>query len=1573
MADQATKRVIDVQGAAEHNLAGIDVLLGPGITAVVGVSGSGKSSLAFDTVYNEARRRFMETLALGSPWARVTPARVRRIDGLGPAVSIAQNVVNHNPSSTVATAVGAHPFFRVLYARGAEVTCPRCGSPVRAVSREERLRLAMDALRQDDVDVEVPVVRGLPGQHQRLLAGLRSLFDAIRVDGGPWDGAVLAAGQPHDIVVRVARLAQGAATATVRAALARADGLGSAEVLVAGRPTLRAPVCAGCGEWVPPLEPSAFRSADVDSSSHRIQGLTLDQLLGRPTAEVARFVDGLPEEPRLQRLHDELGRRMRPLLALGLDYLTLDRPMPTLSRGEAQRVRLAVVLAGRLEDLLHVLDEPTIGLHQRDQERLLDAIAMLPGPVVMVEHDSTAVALADDVVEIGPGGGKAGGHVVFQGTPAQLWAADTASGRGFSAGQPTAASRRVPGDQRLVIRSASARNLTGFDCEIPLGLLTLVTGPSGAGKTTLTRDVLMASLQAGRPVGCAGLDAPLLRATVVDQSPLGNNPRSNPATYTKVFDRIRRLFADSTGRSASAFTFNQAEGACPECEGMGAIEVQLPFVAPGWITCEACAGRRYRPESLEAHWDGLSIADVLDLSVDEAAVLFDADRAVAQALEALREVGLGYVKLGQPSPSLSGGEAQRVRLAVKLARVRPGDLLVLDEPTTGLHPADLARLLSVLQRLADQGSTVIVVEHHPDVVAAADWLIDLGPGGGPAGGRLLHCGLPPATGHPAITPRVAPRARPRAVDTIRVIGARAHNLQNLDVHFAKERLTVVTGVSGSGKSSLVHDVLGAEATRRLLECLSVYERQSAREGPEAPVESLTGLGPTLVLDGARQPRGPRASVGGASELDRLVAVLLSRAGTRQCLSCQGPVRRITPAADSPGRCTRCGREAPAAEPRHLMGLAANAVCAQCRGLGHQRRLVESRLIRQPSEPICGKCLHSPGYYPRNYLCTPGTGGHTSLMAFAERYGFDPYTTPWEQMPQPARHAFVYGDPKPFDLRFSDGKRELVYAGSAVGDQWWWRGAVGVDHDIGGLYSEAVECQECSGRRLRPEYLTLRIAGHDRADLFSMPLVALERALSGTSADDPVAADALRVALRRLRFLRMIGLGYLHLDRPTWSLSAGEAQRVKLASILGGELRGMTVLLDEPSQGLHPSEVAALAQALQELRSAGNTVIAVEHDPVLIRAADTIIELGPGPGRNGGRLVDADGQSALTRALLEGRLRATPRTPRRLPAGWMRVVGPRENNLSGGTVRIPLGVLAGVCGVSGSGKSSLVVDTIGLALAPPKMTTGVAWRDRIEPGRHDAIEGAPGRTVVPEPSRAAVTSVGSYLGVIDALRAAYAASDAAVAAGLTRSDLSHGCDACNGRGVWSERMSFLPPIVRGCEACGGTGYRLEAASVTLRGLTLPEVERLTLQELEDWEAVPAVGRARDAALRLGLGYLAVRQPGWSLSGGEMQRLRLARELAKKTSAPSLYLLDEPTVGLHATDVARLAGALDEVVDAGHTVLLTEHDPHLLACCDWLIELGPGAGPDGGRVIFEGTPEELARASTPTARYVLEALS
>jgi excinuclease ABC subunit A len=1579
-------RALRVEGAAENNLRDVDLSLPPGLTAVVGVSGSGKSSLVFDTLYHEARRRFLQSLSLGSPWLRMRPARVRAIHGLGPAVAVAQNVVNRNPNSTLATAAGIHPFLRVLYARFAECRCSGCGTPFVRASLEVQLVQLRALLERtgEPVEVVAPLVRGVVGSHARLLAELRERFpgDALAVDGRRWCGASLDAQAPHDVAVRVGTLDPAADAATLREALETVAELGSVHVTFradsVARTLTRANECAECGAAIAEARPQDFRTGDV-SADYRLAGKTFDEFLRQDVAAALRTLDeaGLP--PRVSSVVAEVRRRLAALSALELDYLTLDRPSPTLSRGEAQRVRLAIILANRVEDLLHVVDEPSIGLDAECVGRVVREIKRLRGPVVLVEHDRSAVARADHVVELGPGAGSRGGTVVFEGTPSELWSADTASGRWFSGrervGSPPA---RREATERLVVRGASLRNLAGFDCAFPVGAFTVVTGASGAGKTTLVKDVLVASLGDGQARGCRALEGPKPRPVLVDQSPIGRNPRSNAATYTGLATRIRGVFAKATGLPPGVFSFNRSAGACEVCEGIGAVEVRLRFLPSEWLTCEACQGRRFADDVLAAaiqlpDGSARTIADLYDASVDEALPLLEQDRSAWRILDSLRDVGLGYMKLGQPSTTLSGGEAQRVKLARQLARARPGELIFLDEPTTGLHPADVSRLVSVLRRLVESGCTVVVVEHNPDVVGVADWLVRLGPMGGPEGGRLLHEGPPTRTKAPTVRPRAEPTKRSRSSDSIRVRGAVANNLRNVSVAIPKNRVTAVVGVSGSGKSSLVADVLAAEATRRLLESLSLYERQSLREGPEAGADAVVGLGPTVSLAAERRRWDLRSTVGTATELSFHLGVLLSYAGSRRCPSCRGEQRRAGPLPGSRWRCSRCGKEGPAATPAHFSPATYEAACLRCHGIGTVQVPRLERLVVHPERPICDGALYSPGFFPGTYLSSSEHGGYWMLQALAQRYEFDPEVTPWSELTDEARDAFLYGE---------EQVQMPAEAARSASRTVTWRGVFRIlsNWDVGGLYTDQKSCPACAGGRLRPEFLDVTLDGANRQALYTLAAADVGRILADVeppAAAPPWVEESRTVARARLEFLDRVGLGYVHLDRLSATLSAGEAQRVKLASLLGSRLRGLTILLDEPSRGLHPSEVEAVADAVCGLRDRGNTVVFVDHDERLVEHADHVLALGPGAGRSGGRVVARGPLRAVRKSRAGGRLltaRSPARThgPRAEPSAWMRVRRPTENNLVGDDVRIPLGVLAGICGVSGSGKSTLAIDIVARALAPARITTSVAM-EAIRPGAHAGIDDAPRRTVYADQGRAGIGSPGAYLGVLTALRRVYGGSPAAAARRLRAKDLAPRCDDWKGRGSIREDMGFLPPVERPCDACDGTGYRAEAREVRVRGLTLPELELLTLGEvLELWEDHDTIARPLRAACAIGLGYLVLGQAARALSGGERQRLKLARELAKPTETPTLYILDEPTVGLHALDVEQLVDALAGLVERGHGVLVVEHDPRVLASCDYLLELGPGGGPDGGRVVAAGTPEEIARAGTATAPFLQAAL-
>ncbi len=1615
---------IQIRGAREHNLRGVNVDIGDGLTVITGVSGSGKTSLAFDTLYHEARRRFLEVFSLGAAGLRLSPADVDAISGLGPAVAVGQNLLNRNPNSTLATASGLHPFLRLLFTNFGQRHCARCAAAVSVLSADEIVQRLVTLSGQGDVRVLLPLLRPAFGSHATLLALLERQFGAgaLRVDGAAWQPHPLDPAAPHSIEIELARWTQAIVEAQARRALDAAVALGGDAMLVdlpggKSEALARSPVCGACGHWLGDLRALHFHTpcphchgsgcaACSQTGLHplaaavRWQGLRLPDLLSLPVDDACTLFARAARSGSTARLNSEITRRLDALQTVGLGYIALNRPSPTLSRGEAQRVRLAVALTSRLEDMLHILDEPTVGQHPADVARLLPALRRLVGPVVYVEHDRLAAAQADRAIDLGPGAGTQGGHVVFAGTPAGLWQADTPSGLHFSLRRRVAAPAARPSPtQFLTITGAHLRNLRNIDVAIPLARLTCISGVSGSGKSTFVEDVLAASLTAGAPVGCRALTGPLLKPIFVDQSPIGRNPRSNPATYTKLADIIRDLFAAATGLSASHFSFNRDEGACPTCGGIGAQEVTMRYLPPTWVVCPDCGGQRFSEEALAAlaEFGGqrLSIADVLALPVAEAATMLADDprlspsgRQAAQGiLSALCDIGLGYIALDQPSPTLSGGEAQRVKLARYLGkRSLAGQMLILDEPSTGLHPQDLDGLLTVLDRLVRAGATVVVVEHNTDMLRAADWLIDLGPGAGPRGGQVLYAGPPAgvldapqsATGqalrdedalHPSDGSQAAGYTQAPA---IQIRAASAHNLKSVDVDFAKGALTVVTGLSGSGKSSLVSDVLESEAQRRFLETLSLYERQGTHEGPEAPVGSICGLGVAVTIGPERSLYNRRATVGTASELTHHLAALLAVEGERRCPVCATPMRRA-----SVWRCPACQTERPLPSARHFLPSTYAAACLTCHGVGALQQPNPAKLIIHPERPLCAGAMYSPGFFPKGYLCEPLNHGYYIVRAIAERYGFDTERTPWNEMSPAAQKAFLFGDKQPVEVT-STGRsgRSSTSMVAYPGFYGWVR-----DWDVGGTYTDTIACPACQGARLRPDYLAVTLAGSNMHELGAMSLVRLSETLAGLPDRRGTPSPArtnLDTARRRLRFFCRIGLGYLHLDRVSATLSAGEAQRVKLAGLLGSGLTSLTILLDEPTRGLHPSEVDALIAALHDLRNEGNTVIVVEHDPQVMRSADYLLEMGPGAGAQGGRVV-AQGTPAqitaahtLTGAWLRGERRIALPAERRRPRAWITMRGARANNLRGETVALPLGVLLGVCGVSGSGKSSLVIDTLGRAIAPKKHTTSVAY-EPMDPGEHDAIEGAPERAVLVDQTRAGVVSAASYLDLSQPLRALYAAGDDAQALGLSEEQLGQRCSACLGQGAVRLDMGFLPDVYEECDVCRGTGFLPEAWHVRLHGVPLPDVFSLTIDQVcELFGDEDALARPLQMARSVGLGYLVLRQPGHALSGGEAQRLKIARELCRQGAASTLYILDEPSVGQHLEDVQRLTAVLHQLVDAGHSALVVEHHPHVLAACDWLVELGPGGGPDGGSVIASGTPETLARGDTPIAPYLRSVL-
>ncbi|MBU7042707.1 MAG: ATP-binding cassette domain-containing protein [Theionarchaea archaeon] len=1618
---------IKIRGAREHNLQNIDVIIPTHeLTVVTGVSGSGKSSLVFDTVYHESRRRFLDIFSLGSS-TKLQAASLDSITGLSPAIAVDQNVLNRNPLSTVATASGLHPFFRLLYARFGECQCPLCGESVTQLTEDEIVDRICTLNISSPVTLYAPLIHQVQGSHKTLLALLSSVYapSSLMVDGKRYEPSHgLDPDSSHDILIELGTLPPHTPVHTVRTVIQEGFALGISSIVISTSNTeltlSRAPVCPGCGHWIQKADPKHFHipcqyckgegcvrcgNTGLHAAAAAVswKGMSLPDLLTLSVTEACelfnRAIEDLPYSAH--RLLSEINKRLQALHTMGLGYITLNRSSPTLSRGEAQRVRLAISLSSTLEDIIHVLDEPTIGQHPIDVEQVLPAFKHLPGPVVMVEHDRYAIACADHIIDLGPGAGSEGGKVIFTGTPHTLQTADTPTGLYFSGRKKVP----VPPPRSshltfLTVKGAHLRNLKHIDVPIPLGRITVITGVSGSGKSTFL-EVLVSSLQEKTPSGCIALEGPLLDPVVVDQNPIGRNPRSTPATYTKLSDSIRELFSAHTGLSLSHFSFNRPEGQCSACKGMGAVEVSLRYLPSTWIPCERCGGKRFSEEVLAQKvlcaGTAVSIADVYDRRIAEISPLFNndtrlSDRKKKKALKiltALCDVGLGYLPLGQPSPTLSGGEAQRVKLAKYLGSTSLSEkILILDEPSTGLHTEDISGLLTVLDRLVRAGGTVVIVEHNTDIIHSADWIIDLGPGAGPEGGEVIYAGTPAGihtvkdslTGkalqneQTQLLPSPVSRSQFEPSPVISIRGACANNLKAVDVDIPKGALTVVTGISGSGKSSLVSDVLESEARRRFLESLSMYERQSTSEGPEAPVDSISGLGVAVSIGESRRHFSRRSTVGKETEIMYHLTTLLATLGERTCEKCGSVMQR----GDSTWQCPDCTTQRRIARPREFLPSTWKSACPRCQGVGTVSIPNPRKLIIHPHKPLCGGAMYSPGYFPFGYMCKP-SHMYYAVRTLGKKYNFDPEITPWNEMSEKAQHAFLYGDPEPLEIRLKDGKGNP----KTVHRPFWGFFQLIGDWDQFGTYVDIVPCPQCGGATLRPEFLAVTLAGFTIHELGELPLTHLKSVLSNIHPLEMVQSSH-EIILNRLQFLIQVGLGYIHLNRMTGSLSAGEAERIKLAKILGSQLTSLTVLLDEPTRGLHPSEVQSLVHTLVTLTREGNTVIVVEHDPVVIESAHHLLDLGPGAGPEGGTIT-AQGtpEHVAQSSSLTGQWLRKERKPciypvhtpqrrlsnnRRIPRKKMIIKRPRAHNLQGEDVDIPLGVLVGICGVSGSGKSTLLIDTVARALSPKKHTTSVA-SEPLKPGQHDGIQGAPEQVIIVDQTKQGIHSPVKFLNIKTPLIRLFAQSEDARALGIDESLLSTPCSVCGGSGIITTDMGFLPDIHTVCESCNGTGCCPEARDITVRGYTLPELWTKSIDEVyELFTDTDRLARPLKAARSVGLGYLVLQQPAYSLSGGEAQRLKIAKELARKTRKETLYILDEPTLGQHLEDVQRLNSVLHQVVEAGHSVVVIEHHPHVLASCDWLIELGPGGGPEGGHVIATGTPEEVAYCQTPTAPYI-----
>jgi excinuclease ABC subunit A len=1458
-----------------------------------------------------------------------------------------------------------------------------------------------------------------------------------------------------------------------------------------------------------------------------------------------------PEENVVgELLLSEIRERLMFLHEVGLDYLSLSRSAATLSGGEAQRIRLASQVGSGLQGVTYVLDEPSIGLHARDNQRLLQALVRLRdrgNSVLVVEHDAETILAADHIVDVGPAAGRLGGLITAEGAPMAFLGSDCPTAawmRGERRMPP--APRRGPAERALVVVGAVANTLREVTVGFPIGRFTAVTGVSGSGKSSLVFGVLEPSveraLQGISPVHCQRIDGldQIDKIVRISQRPIGRTPRSNPATYTGAMDLVRDLFAElpeskARGYARGRFSFNVAGGRCEECEGAGVKTIEMQFLPDVEVPCEACGGRRFNRETLEVRYKGRTIAEVLELTIGEAAGFFGAVPKLARILNTMVEVGLDYLTLGQTSTTLSGGEAQRVKLATELHRPASGrTLYLLDEPTTGLHFEDVSRLLVALDRLVAHGNTVVVVEHHTDVIAFADHVIDLGPDGGDAGGHLVGEGAPEAvarldtpTGRAlaavfAAPVQVAPSMTVEVLDAARrgaearhvsgalaaepggswslggigvegrpgqgptailVQGARKHNLQGVDVRLPHGQLSVITGVSGSGKTSLALDTIFAEGQRRYVEALSTYARRFLGRLDRAPVDKLEGLQPAIAIDQSSSRHNPRSTVATVTEIHDVLRLLYARVGTPHCPQCRREVAAsspsrvaavlgeaglgagwlcapLRPAADGPARVKLLGQagwsrllvreaggdgwsqldlsEAGAAEalragallvidrldpgtaerarlaeaiasayaegdgqvvfvprrgqpvvateqlvcpehgaltaeltPRHFSFNARVGMCTRCEGIGTVRQVLPERLIVRDG-PI--REALDPRLLPvldRNPRLNP------LLDALIAAHGL-PTDAPVARWPKVLLGELLHGRTSPLEIRYQKrvegsmrDRREVLQ----------WTGLVGLVRDGAGgvsLVTADVPCPDCGGGRLGPVPSAVTLEGMNLPAFARLTVEGALAATRGWQLDGERAAIASRPQMeleRRLGFLVDVGLGYLTLDRSAESLSGGEGQRIRLASQLGAGLVGVTYVLDEPTVGLHARDTDKLMRTLEGLRDQGNTLVVVEHDPDVIGRADHLVDMGPGAGTEGGRVLAAGTPAAVcadpasvTGAWLSGRL-AMPARAVHKAASTGRIVleGARANNLRVDRVEVPLGRWTAVTGVSGSGKSSLMMDTLA-----PALKVHIGEEGQPGPYRRLVVEGKLDGVVVVDQAPIGTTPRGTpatYVGMMDKLRQLYASLPGSLERGWAPGRFSFNaaggrCEACEGRGAQLIEMHFLPDVWVVCAECRGRRYDARTLEVRFKGHSIADVLAMRADAaIEVFQQQRPIRRALEALVDVGLGYIRLGQPATTLSGGEAQRVKLAAELISRAGS-RVYVLDEPTTGLHLADVAKLIAVLQKLVAAGNTVITIEHHLDMIRQADHVIELGPDGGAGGGLLVAAGPPAVILAAETAT---------
>ncbi|MFV8224308.1 ATP-binding cassette domain-containing protein [Christiangramia aquimixticola] len=1483
-----------IKNAHQNNLKNIDLSIPENkLIVVTGLSGSGKSSLAMDVIANEGYRYFLESLpAYNQQNAQMIPtAEVDDIEALPPVIRVEQSKRFQTVNTTFGTLSELTSIFRILFARySAEETMSKSlfsfnhpkGACEHCHGIGEAEYIDLDKLVGDENKTlrEGAIVTTLPNGYivysQITVDELNKVCKAhgFSVDV-PWKDLseeqkdVVLNGSDHLKVFFGKHTLESRLRWEGLKAKPREEGYYKG-ILPIMKDILKRDRNPNILKFASSRICPSCKGARIKAEhlKYKWKGLNFQQWMELPLSELYDKLKNQKLKQGEQVLVEKICTQLFDLIRLGMEEYQLSTPSMEISSGDAQRIKLIRQVNSNLQGIIYVFDEPSIGLSEDYQYYLLHILKRLiskGNTVMVVEHDLNFIRTADWIVELGPAAGVHGGEIIYNGPTQEFLNAEGLS-------SPTLAELK-----KETSESAKKPKSEAADSFQPqIGELTVVSR-----KTPQLLQILSNYTEKEN-----------LKMLKVSDQPIGKTPRSNPATYTGLADKIRDLLAKSPEAKSlklakGAFSFNNKTGRCETCEGAGVITLSMNVMGAINQVCPTCNGKRFKPEVLQVHWNDKNIADIYDLSIEEAFDFFSEEKKITKILSLMMQLGLGYIKLGQPSNTLSGGEAQRIKLTKHFAKQSKKTLLLLEEPSIGLHQQNVRQLLKALHQLKDQTAGIICFENHSLFKASCDTLVD-----NSLKAETLNL----------------KEVSDKRLDRISIRGARTHYLKDLDLDLPKSKLTVITGISGSGKSSLIIDTLNAYGQQEMTKQFSAYQQSRVGVNFQMEVDHIEGLSPTICITRKEKSFTGRSDISKQTGLDKILRFAFSR-------KAQYEEKELSASHFS---------------NNHELGK-----CAVCDGLGEDLLPDLDKIVLDQDKSIAN------GLFEHNkalaYYGQAGSQYMAIVKELGAAYGFS-LETAFKELTAKQKDILFNGADDTlwktnwrFKTKTRKGTQEIKMQWKGLfhylKDEYFKTRKNKNIEKLKSLFSPA-ECSHCEGSGLKPERLEFKIGGKSIHEIKSMDFNALEHWLTSDhkeEIDQKLISKIQPYLMNTIKRAKQLHIDHLQLNRNSTTLSGGENQRVALIKQLNSPLKGITYLLDEPSAGLSNDNIPDLINILKELIEKDNTVMVIEHNKEIILAADELIEMGPQAGKLGGNITyQGTPQKFLKQSDSHPFLKSAS-NPVKLKGGdkTIAIRNLAKHTLVKESLDIPVGGITAIRGKSGIGKTTLVKKIL-----MPGINTGNPVNcESIEfPKRYSGAYYFESKKLRSHSN----TLLVSYLDLLKEISKFFAAET-----GLKPRDFSYKtktsqCPNCKGRGYLETSLDVAANAIEICEACNGQRYQKHILARRVDSKNIAEVLALNLKEFKEWlgekNAPSKTLEFLSQLEEIGLAHLSLDQPVQSLSSGEKQRLLLLNWLQDQIT-DALYILDEPSTGLHFADIDLLYAILKKLSEA-NDILIIDHNPYLL---------------------------------------------